>query len=875
MPKLTYETLIESKEYKLWQNLAEVQKKYNLNEATFYDYKDLGGCYWEPLLDRLYKLGVMMKVNKKLREIKMDWLRPILYFGSRSDGIIEFDGRHDVVDKGAIADATQVRFLFHRVINAIKSIEDLTPENYKETYKVFKGAIKNFFTGLAKYVRDSFRLMNAHIKLILKPLLDLRKSGYRLFSLEREEEFYRDLTLFKDKTDLNQFLISSTDFFKWEKFKQTRDTDPEQLEEFMQKETDPNYFLYTFTNKIREEMKKPPPNPYATTNNFHSVNLKPSINSTENKVILPNIHKKAKNKEKDALRLLEMEEKKKRMLTFPNIEILSQKEPTRLKHEAYQLKFEEGLASIITYLNDKQGKDFPYMIDTHKIFVNIKYVPNGRTLKATNFYIDQLISQIELLKQKCYEMKLNGLSRVLMPITLNVDIIKVLKEVFDLHNIIDNVMGNYLLYDQYMFIYNSIKFLTQSTVEEQVEKLKNRDYMEDNIPKYVIYQSMCKSVEVLLKMRQYYKEEIGRPFKFEDSYQITKHELEHEENEVIFAYEISDTFKRFLTPELTERKTLHDEEVKKFGRFWLMEGFFSKKDRNLWVEAIDLLSTINELVREDIRDSFIYPKTEGLDLNENSQLNSSQNSIDLNTSTISKKGSSKRKNTNTKVNNNTITKQKSSNKKLSLVRRNSKRQDSKGRSSKKKLSRKKTISDVGSKKLPDDINVFRPPNIWNFPYHRLFKLKHQHEGENVIVEIRNVDPTVNYKDNRVQKFMELFKQIFDNMRTYWRTEKPNAWDYFFNKVLKALGITYVSYKMLQELEEEQKRMEEENERKRKEEEENEAKQREMMAFLEKQTREQNIEKKMEEDFKKEQEKLENKKDDKDKGKGKKEVKKKK
>ena len=871
MPKLTYESLIESKEYKLWQNLAEVQKKYNLNEATFYDYKDLGGCYWEPLLDRIYKLGVMMKVNKKLREIKMDWIRPILYFGSRSDGIIEFDGRHDVVDKGAIADATQVRFLFHRVINAIKSIDDLTQDNYKETYKVFKGAIKNFFTGLAKYVRDSFRLMNNHIKLILKPLLDLRKSGYRLFSLEREEQFYRDLTLFKDKTDLNQFLISSTDFFKWEKFKQSKETDPEQLNEFMDKEINPNYYLYSFTDKIREEMKKPPPNPYATTNNFHSVNLKPT-NQIESKVVLPNIHKKGKNKEKDNLRLLEMEEKRKRMLTFPNIEILSQKEPTRLKHEAYQLKFEEGIASIITYLNEKQGKDFPYMIDTHKIFVNIKYVPNGRTLKATSFYIEQLIAQIELLKQKCYEMKLNGLSRVLMPITLNVDIIKVLKEVFDLHNIIDNVMGNYLLYDQYMFIYNSIKFLTQSTVEEQVEKLKNRDYMEENIPRYVIFQSMCKSVEVLLKMRQYYKEEVGRPFKFEDSYQITKHELEHEENEIIFAYEISDSFKRFLTPDLKERKNQHDTEVKKFGRFWLMEGFFNKKDKNLWVEAIDLLSTINELVREDIRDSFIYPKQEGLDLNENSGLNSSQNSIDLNTSTLSKKGSSKRKNTN-------VSNKKSSNTKLAVVRKNSKRHDSKGRSNRKKLSKKKTLSsDVSSKKLPDDIYSFRPPNIWNFPYHRLFKLKHQNEGENVIIEIRNVDPNLCYKDNRVQKFMGLFKQIFDNMKTYWRTEKPNTWDYFFNKVLKALGISYVSYKMLQEQEEEQKRMEEENERKRKEDEENEAKQREMMEFLEKQTGEKNIEKKMEEEFKKEQEELENKKegkDAKDRSKGKKETRKKK
>ena len=383
---------------------------------------------------------------------------------------------------------------------------------------------------------------------------------------------------------------------------------------------------------------------------------------------------------------------------------------------------------------------------------------------------------------------------------------------------------------------------------------------------------MCKSCEVLIKMRLYYKEEVGRPFKFEDSYQITKHELDHEENEIIFSYELSDAFKRFLTPELSERKSIHDEEVKQFGRFWLMEGFFSKKDRNLWLEAIDLLSTINELVREDIRDKFVYPKGEGGDANENSGLNSSQTSNnELNTSTLSKQGgNTKRKNTNTNVKDSGVIR-KTSNTKLALVRKNTKRHDSK-RTSKKKLSRKKTIkSHRDSKKLPDNIYVFRPPNIWNYPYHRLFKLKHQNEGENVITEIRNVDPTICYKDNRVQKFMELFTKIFDNMKTYWRTEKPNTWDYFFNKVLKALGISYVSYKMLREEEEEQKKKQEEDEKKRKEEEENESKQKEMIEFLEKHTHEKYIEKKMEEDFKKEKEE----KEAKEKGKGKKDAKKKK
>jgi hypothetical protein len=272
-----------------------------------------------------------------------------------------------------------------------------------------------------------------------------------------------------------------------------------------------------------------------------------------------------------------------------------------------------------------------------------------------------------------------------------------------------------------------------------------------------------------------------------------------------------------------------------------MEGFFSKNDRNLWLEAIDLLSNINELVREDIRDTFIYPKDEAMSP-ENDSLNSSQNSVDLNTSQISNKGNKKRRKSSSK---------KSSNVKPGLPRKNTKKKDTKTRSKNKNLSRKKTITSLESAKLPENINVFRPPNVWNYPYHRLFKLKHLNE-ENVIYDIRKVDPTVNYKDGRIQKFMGLFNKIIENMRNYWKTEKPNVWDYFSIKILKALGISYVSYKMLKEEEEEQKRMEEENEKKRLEEIENEKKQKEMMAFLEKQTGE-TMEQKIKENEKMEEE----------------------
>ena len=205
-------------------------------------------------------------------------------------------------------------------------------------------------------------------------------------------------------------------------------------------------------------------------------------------------------------------------------------------------------------------------------------------------------------------MKLNGITRTLMPITKNIEIIESLKIIFDLHAIINNTMGNYLLYDQYMFIYDSLQFLTTTNFSEQLEILKNRDFMEECVPRYIIYNFINHSAGILNKMRLYYKEKVGRPFKFEDSYQITQHDLMNQDNELIFSYEIYGSFKNLFNDVIKEKKKKYDEEVKKFGRFWISEGFFKKEDKNLWLEAIDLLSEINILVREDIRDYFITMK---------------------------------------------------------------------------------------------------------------------------------------------------------------------------------------------------------------------------------------------------------------------------
>ena len=834
MSRMTWETFQQSNEYILWKDLNRVANEYGINEDNYFKKTDLSGEYWEPFFDRLYKMGCMLGYTKKLREIKMDWMRPILYFGAQSQGIIEFDGRRDEVNKGAISNAILVKFSFKSVINAIHNFSNLDDKNFHKEYISFKKDLKYYFIQLSKFVKDGFITMHNHVKLVLKPLLDLRKSGYRLFSLEQYEDNNRHLTMFNDKKDLTIFLESSKDFFKWQKYKQSKDAEGDKLKEFIQLNTSRERLHYTFSHEKREIVFRNNLNPYATNATFHKdiaiIDLKSKIKNSHSKKndLLPEIFRIKKRIEKN-------DDKKYERMIFPNITNLDQPEPTKLKHEAYQLKFEEGLNSMIEYLNRRLMKDFPYTIDTHKIFTNIKYVPNGKTEIATNFYINRLIDQIEILKEKCYEMKLNGLSRILMPITENRDIIKVIKEIFDLHVIIDNVMGNYLLYDQYMFIYNSIKFLIQSSLSEQIEQIKNRNFMEELVPKYVFFQSLCHSVKVLEKMKKYYKEELGKIFKYEDSYQISEHELDQEDNELIFAYEIYGPYKRFFVPSLQERKEKYDNEVKKFGRFWLMEGFFNKNDKNLWIETIESLSNINVLVREDIRDSILKPKkekeNEKIIKDINTKSNKNENVLNSSHKDSKIQISSHNSSSSSSIANN-INKRKSI--KINDLKKNDSRKNfqdilkiKKKKSKEKNLFlkrktfvRQKTKNSFDYTKI--DLNSFRPPNVWNYPIYKLRKLKNE-KKDIIINEIRDVDPTKCYVDGRIQKFNQMFDNLYNNMTHYWNTgKKADTWEYFYDKVLKALKINYVSNKALKR-EEALKRQLEEEDKKKKENEEIEMK----------------------------------------------------
>jgi hypothetical protein len=575
----------------MWTRLKEMVDSLDLTSSSFIGYEDLGGLYWEPLLELIYKYGNILKKTYKLKEIKMDYIRPLNYLGAQSDIEVIFDNDKYFVPKLASGKASQARFSFSHLIDSIRNIDILNETNYTKECKTFKSDFNNFLKNLSSFVYEKdengitgYRYLTENIKLILYPLRMLRKSAYRLFSVEKLEQKYQDLMTFVDKNDIKLFVEVVKQHMETEAYRQNRNCDVNELDKYYERALNEDSYKYKFNDKIHEEEKK--------VEKDDKGNPKEEIKKTTAKTMTIDEIEKLKDNED------------KRKLILVNIKKIEQEIPNIFVKKALQKDLEIGFDLMYKFLNKKLGKDYPFPIDTHKMFVNLYKIPHGREIVQIEYYLGQLHKYIEQLKVMSYEMKLNGLARTLIPIQKNTEYIEVLKKIYDMHNIIDRILGDKLLYEQYLFIYDMIKFIHESVMKEDLEVYKTKKFMEKNVPKYIFFMSMIRTANVFIKFQKNSRKDGGH-FTIDQYYQPLKHEIDGPNNIAFNAYEHNVEIKKGISDNYRDTEKMLWDEINKFGRFWLMEGYFPPEDRDKWLVAIESLSNINRLVQEDIRDMIL------------------------------------------------------------------------------------------------------------------------------------------------------------------------------------------------------------------------------------------------------------------------------
>ena len=787
--KLTWEDFQQGKEYLMWGKLFQMAQQLDLTGPNFISSKESGsGVYWEPFLVLLFKFGNILKQTGKLKEIKMDWIRPLNYLESQSNEKITYDGDQYIVEKAAIGNATNARLALQHLLDSINNYESLNEQNFQKEYKTLHSDSSYFFKQLNIFVKDGFRALHENIKLILKPLRMLRKSAYRLLSLERAEGNNEDLTVFESDKGMKQFVTGVHNFNESEEYKLKRDCDLTKLDDVLGLSMTRDYYEYRFNDKLR--------------NDEEDEDL--VIKKKDTVKPLSKGAKKQLNPEEE-LKLRNDKERKE--LTFINIEALKQNPPSRFVRQALQLDFEKGIDATLQHLNKKLPQQFPYEIEAHKIFVNINYIPNWKNVFEVKFYLEQLVNAIEQMKIKLYEMKLNGLSRILIPISYNTEIVDMIKQVYDLHNKIDRILGDKLLHEQYLFIYDKLKMLTHSSLKEELEVFQKKEFMEECVPRYVFYMSMCHSAAVLKKMIAHSRKDGGH-FELDEYYQPRKHPLDSEDNLVINSFEIKDSLKKALSEEFNLKNKTLWYEISTYGRFWLMEGYFPPEDREKWIEAITILNEINILVQEDIRDLIL------LNTDDKAQKDSNENTI------ATKKSEEEKERRNDK-----LTTKKGG--KVVKPQKSSLKTPSGGiKSGKKKMSSRNDSFETSDSEnalanFPKKLDGLRPPIVWNFPIDRVIQMKNElfikEKKELPKNEIRKANPFECYHDKRVERFLELFNELYINIVNYSKN-KGNLWEYTYTKILNVLNIDY-QYKtpLMTENAKEEKTVEDKKEEKKVEE----------------------------------------------------------
>ena len=785
--KVTLEEYKKTQEYQLWSNIEQLCKQYEINGDNYITRKDLGGFFWEPLWERIYKFGVLLKhTPKSIKYIKGEWMRPLLYLESQSQDVMNYDGFSFRINKTANACAINLRFALKRLLDSLVKASSMTDESFQEDYKTMKEDDKYFFNKLKEYVQDGYRPMHENLKFLLEPLRLLRKGGYRLFSYEQRIKKNIDLNLFKDKQRFHFFVNNIPDQFKFDEILSAKNNTQEELELVMNTETNQDNLKYVY-NEQKMEIKEPKKDPYASV----------ALKTEEGKRLSMKKSKKELKKQLELQLKLEKEKENQLMhkIIYPNLTDLNQKESIIFEKEALIKDFENGYKAMLIYLHERFSSQIPEIIDPHKMTVNLDVIPKiSKNSIATSFYIKKFQESLYDLKKMCYEMKLNGINRILLPISLNIGFTTQVKIVYDNHVNIDKIMGDKLKLQQFLFIYDKIDYIVKSNMKTDLLSAKDKYLMETGISKFIFYEGLCHSVDILLKMRKYNRINQIKYDNIDNFFQLTKLSLESitDFNSINYynfdgyIHEITKFYANSIKDEIKKDKIILMDEIKKFGIFFILENFIDPEQKHNWIELVNQLIEINSEVREDIRD-YLLKDQKSLKKNKNiSNDSSSLNESSLQNSEMSKK-------------NHTPQRKKHLSKKKSI------RRDSKANKLRKSSLKGNYFSNINIKTEEDEdiyiknINIqkLKPPFVWNFPVWKVKSLKKQRNlttvfGNEISTKIPDFDKL--YVDGRIQKFLDLFEIMFNSSMEYCKTKLKNNWEYMLYKQYEIFGINYEPFK---------------------------------------------------------------------------------
>ena len=66
-----------------------------------------------------------------------------------------------------------------------------------------------------------------------------------------------------------------------------------------------------------------------------------------------------------------------------------------------------------------------------------------------------------------------------------------------------------------------------------------------------------------------------------------------------------------MLSEAQKQAALDKKEREEYGRYWVWEGYFNEKNKDQWLETVEMLKNINDHVLQDIEDAILLEGFKG------------------------------------------------------------------------------------------------------------------------------------------------------------------------------------------------------------------------------------------------------------------------
>ena len=180
------------------------------------------------------------------------------------------------------------------------------------------------------------------------------------------------------------------------------------------------------------------------------------------------------------------------------------------------------------------------------------------------------------------------------------------------------LVGDELKQDQFKFFYDTTKIIYDSAVQNKL-LTADQTVLESIIPKLVAFRSVMNIRNIQLrKAAEFRKIKEKAELNGVPAEKIQKDPM-HMTPEELIAYRMEQAASgenTGITKSEAQLELEHEEEERKrYGRFWIWDGYYNEKNKEKWLECAEQLKHINDHVIQDIEDFILLEAFKGLKSN--------------------------------------------------------------------------------------------------------------------------------------------------------------------------------------------------------------------------------------------------------------------